>query len=306
MMIAPLPPPVPGEPIDTQGPAGRVTLHASGKGPPLLLVHSINAAASAAEMRPLQEFYAATRRVYCIDLPGYGFSERSLRPYSPRLMTDAIHQAIAHIRSHGNEPIDALALSLSSEYLARAATESSEFFRSVALVSPTGFQAGRDLRAPAGTSRGIPWVFWILTTPGWGRSIFKVLTHPKSIRYFLGRTWGSKHIDENLWRYDILTAKQPGAEHAPLRFLSGFLFSADIHAIYEKLDLPVWMSHGVRGDFTDYENQHLLAKLAHWDITPFDTGALPYFERTEEFCARYSKFMDEPKHSAFQESPPLS
>ena len=49
------------------------------QGPPLLLVHSVNAAASAAEVRPLHEHYRATRTVLSLDLPGYGFSDRSDR-----------------------------------------------------------------------------------------------------------------------------------------------------------------------------------------------------------------------------------
>lgn len=71
--------------------AGPLSAYAAGQGPPLLLIHSINAAASAAEVRPLHEHYRATRTVFSIDLPGYGFSDRSERDYTPRLMTDAVH-----------------------------------------------------------------------------------------------------------------------------------------------------------------------------------------------------------------------
>ena len=58
---------------------------------PLLLLHSINAAASAYEMKPLFEHYSRERPVYALDFPGYGLSDRSARDYTPRLMTDAIH-----------------------------------------------------------------------------------------------------------------------------------------------------------------------------------------------------------------------
>ena len=33
----------------------------------------------------------------------------------------------------------------------------------------------------------------------------------RSVRYFLGRTWGSKAIDEGLFEYSWATAHQPGA-----------------------------------------------------------------------------------------------
>ena len=70
--------------------------------PPLLLIHSINAAASAAEVRPLFEHYQRDRLVLAMDLPGYGFSERGERMYTPRLMTDAIHAVLDLLASeHG-------------------------------------------------------------------------------------------------------------------------------------------------------------------------------------------------------------
>ncbi len=57
---APLPPAVSGERFETTGVAGRVACYVAGSGPPLLLVHSVNTAASAAEVRPLHEHYRAT------------------------------------------------------------------------------------------------------------------------------------------------------------------------------------------------------------------------------------------------------
>ena len=57
---------------------------------PILLVHSINASGSAAEVEPLFEHYRATRPVYALDLSGFGLSSRADRAYTPRLMTDAV------------------------------------------------------------------------------------------------------------------------------------------------------------------------------------------------------------------------
>ncbi len=68
-----------------------VSCYVAGKGPPLLLVHSVNAAVSAAEMRPIFERYTATHTVFALDLPAYVFSERSDRRYTPRVMVVALH-----------------------------------------------------------------------------------------------------------------------------------------------------------------------------------------------------------------------
>jgi hypothetical protein len=56
--------------------------------------------------------------------------------------------------------------------------------------------------------------------PGWGGALFRRETRPALIRYFPDRARGSKAIDEELWRYDQLTTRQPVAEFARLHVLS--------------------------------------------------------------------------------------
>ncbi len=293
-MTPTIPPAVSGERFEFASPAGRLSVYVAGQGPPLLLIHSINASGSAAEMKPLHEHYRATRTVFSIDLPGYGFSDRSDRIYTPRLMTDAVHAVTEQIRMRfGPAPIDALALSLSCEFLARAAAEAPQAYRSVALVSPTGFRGLRSWRDAPGSTRGVSWLYKALRGPDkrWGGAVFRGLTKPGVIRYFLERTWGSKDIDEGLWAYDLLTTKGSGAEYAPLYFLSAYLFSADIHTVYEKLEMPVWVSHGVRGDFTDYRGKVIVESRPNWHFTVLPTGALPYFEVPEDFCNAFDRFL---------------
>ena len=267
----------------------------SGAGAPLLLVHSVNAAGSAYEMRPLYEHYRTRRPVFAIDLPGFGFSGRTDRAYTPRLMTDAVHALLDEIgRRHPRMPVDAVALSLGCEFLARAAVEAPDRFRRLALVSPTGF-SGRSLRTgAAGTHLGRPGLLRIVGRPAWRRGLFGLLTRPAVIRYFLERTWGAKTIDEGLWAYDIATTRPPGAEFAPLQFLCGFLFSADSGTLYQSLRHPVWVVHGVRGDFVDYRALRSFEGRPGWHVGVFDTGALPHFERPADYLARCDAFLDGP------------
>lgn len=274
-----LPPALPGERLRLDGPAGPMTVYVLGRGPALLLVHSINAAASAAEMRPLHERASATHTVFTPDLPGYGLSDRSDRPYSPRLYTDALHQVMQAVQARcGGAPVPAVGLSLGCEFLARAAVERPADHARLALISPTGFMGTRARREPAGATRAVPGLLPLLRGPGWGRLLFRGLTRPAVIRYFLRRTWGAESIDEDLWSYDVQVATAPGAEHAPLHFLSGALFSADIHTVYDAITQPVWVAHGDRGDFTDYRGLAPFATKANWHVTPLHAGALPHFE----------------------------
>lgn len=271
---------------------GQLCFYVKGQGRPLLLVHTINAAASAAEVRPIFESLSQHRTVYAIDLPGYGFSERADRLYTPRLMTDAIHDQVRHIQAiHGNQAIDALAVSLSCEFLARAAAEQPAYFQTISLVSPTGFTGLKVRQAAEGQTYGLNWLLTVLQGPGWGPSIFKLLTKPKVIRYFLKKTWGSADIDEEMYDYAVWTTQQPGAHHAPLSFLSAQLFSADITNIYDRLTQKVWMSHGTRGDFVDYRGKQRYASSENWRFTVYESGALPYFEMPEQFSADMLHFI---------------
>jgi pimeloyl-ACP methyl ester carboxylesterase len=289
-----LPAAVSGERRDLASKAVRLNYYFDGEGAsePLLLIHSINAAGSAYEVRPLYEHYRKSRAVYALELPGFGFSDRSDRAYTPRLMTDAVQAMVAEVqRRHGGRPIDVLALSLSSEFLARAVAENPAAFKSIALVSPTGFNQNAPETGESGSTRGRPILREVFSFPLWSRAFFDLLTSKPSIRYFLEKTWGSKHIDEGLLEYDYLTTHQPDAQHAPYYFVSGFLFSKDIRRIYHSLTLPVWMTHGVRGDFTDFAREVEFGKKPNWRIETFATGALPHFERLDEFVRRYDAFL---------------
>jgi pimeloyl-ACP methyl ester carboxylesterase len=129
--------------------------------------------------------------------------------------------------------------------------------------------------------------------PLWSRPFFDLLNSRASQRYFLAKTFGSNEaIDEGLLEYDYLTAHQPGAQHAPYAFISGTLFSADINRVYDTLEQPVWLAHGVRGDFNDYSGTRRLAARPSWELRVFQTGGIPYFEQPDEFIAAYDAFLE--------------
>jgi pimeloyl-ACP methyl ester carboxylesterase len=255
---------------------------------PLVLVHSVNAAGSAYEVKPLYDHYRRTRPVYALDLPGFGLSDRSRRPYTPRLMTDALLALVAEVRrSHADARVDAIALSLATEFLARAAVEAPAAFRSLALISPTGFNRLPLREGPAGSDLGLPRMHAVMAGPSIGRWLFHNLTRRSVIAYFLRRTWGSRNIDVGLLDYDYRVTRPAGAEHAPLRFLTGFLFSGDSGTLYRSLSQPVWVVHGTRGDFVNYKGLQIFAGNPRWTVEVLPTGALPHFEMLAEFLERY-------------------
>ncbi len=260
--------------------------------PPLLLIHSVNAAASAHEVKPLFDAYKKTRRTYAIDLPGYGHSARTERAYVQRLMVDAINAVISEIRSENpTQAVDTLAVSLSCEFLAKAALENPDLIRSLALVSSTGFRQTTATQGPPEANRGRPGMYRILTLPLLGRLLFRLLITKPSLRFFLRKTWGGKQIDEEMFRNSWRMCRYPGAYRAPFHFLSGYLTSADIRSVFERLKQPVWLCHGVRGDFTDFSRTEGFETRPNWRIDVFQTGSLPYFEVPKDFKKTYDAFL---------------
>ena len=208
-------------------------------------------------------------------------------------MLDALHAALAIIQSeNGGKVADVLAVSLSTEFAARAKYEAPHSIRRLALVSPTGFR-GKKLRyGPAGGTLGLPWLYRLLTLDFWRQGIFNSLTRPSVIRYFLKGAWGTENIDEIFWRYCLLTSRQPGAANAPFYFVSAFLFSTDINHLYESLDGPVWVSMATRGDFTDYRGRHSVEDKTNWQFHAVEGGALPFFENLSSFTKKLDPFWD--------------
>ena len=257
-------------------------------------MHSVNAAASAYEVRPLYLHYRATRPVYALDLPGFGLSERPNLTYTPQLMIEAIHAATVEIQTrHGGTAIDAVGLSLSCEYLARAALERPEVFRSLGLISPTGFDAKLTGDGRAQTDRGSGVALSALSVPLWSQALFNLVVSRPSMRFFLEKTWGGKGIDEGLLAYGHASAHQPGAEYAVWSFLTGFLFPDDVSRIYRLLRLPIWSGRGVRGDFVDYRHEDEVSSRSNWTLHVLPTGAFPHFEALDAVTAPYDAFLSD-------------
>lgn len=246
------------------------------EGRPLVLVHSVNAAASAYEMRPIFENFRGRRPVYALDLPGFGFSERSDRYYSPHLFAAAISDFLERVVK---EPADVIGLSLSGEFAALAAKNRPQAFHSLVLISPTGLGSASTKQMTDDANGGLLNVFLF---PLWSQALFDLLATRASIHYFLKKSFYGT-VDEGLASYAYLSAHQPGARYAPLHFISGELFTPDVRqVVYGHLQGPVLIIYD-RDAYTGFERlPDLLLAHPNWSaarITP--TRGLPQFEQLE-------------------------
>jgi pimeloyl-ACP methyl ester carboxylesterase len=255
-------------------------------GRPLVLLHSINAAPSAFEMKPLFDHYRETRRVYVPELPGFGFSDRSNREYSPELYANAIVAFLTHVVQ---APADVIAFSLSSEFAVRAVLSAPERFLSLSLLSPTGFSA-RKLPS-GGVGRAMHSVF---TLPGLGPGLYALLTKRPSIRYFLKRSYVGEP-PQAMIDYAYATSHQPGAQHAPYYFLAGQLFTRQAsETLYAKLTLPVLVLYDRDANVGFELLPDLLAKRDNWQaVRVVPTLGIPQWERTADCAAALDAFWAE-------------
>jgi pimeloyl-ACP methyl ester carboxylesterase len=205
-----------------------------GRGVPIVLLHSINAAASSFEMKPLFEAFAAStpRPIYALDWFGFGLSDRPPVDYTPALYQRQLRRFLSE---HIHQPADVVAYSLGCEFAAMTANSHPFLFRRLILIAPTGLQNEQPdhplRRLVVGASE----------RTGLFEFAFSRLIHPETLRRFYERqifAEGSEVPDE-LVNYAALTASARGAAHAPAKFIAGALFSgAEARRAYMALNLP--------------------------------------------------------------------
>lgn len=291
----PLPPAIEAERrVFTAPTAGLLSYYADerGGGRPLVLIHSINAGGSAYEMRPLFEAFRGQRPVYALDLPGFAFSDRSDRDYTPELYVRAIVEFLES-EVPGVGETDVVAFSLSSEFAAAAALERPDLFATLALLSPTGFtRRGDENRAQRSSVRGTSErALKVLKVPLWSQGLYDLLVTRPSIHYFYGRNFVGP-VDAGLEAYTYLSTHRPGARWAPLAFLSGKLFRSDIRvSVYEQLRLPVLVIHDRDPNVSFDALPETLSRCPNWRrerVAP--TLGLPQFEQTGQTVAALGRF----------------
>ena len=205
---------------------------AKSTGRPLLLIHSVNAAPSAIELKPLFQHFQSSRPVFTPDLPGFGRSTRRVGDLTP---ADFAREIAAMIEAlPGDEAPDVIALSLGGEFVARAITDFGAEVHTLTLLSPTGFSE----RTPP-SLKAQQRLKGVLNFAGLGRNAFKLLRKERSIRYFYGMNF-SGCIPDELVSYALQTTRVADAHVMPLQFLSMGLFTDDaVEALYKRLEIPV-------------------------------------------------------------------
>ena len=253
---------------------------------PLVLLHSINAAPSAIEMKPLFDHFAGSRVVYAPDLPGFGQSQRGDLPYSPDFYAEVISDFLGQI--DGPAP-DVVALSLTGEFTARALRDNSPEIHSLTLISPTGLGRNQPPSAEAGAR-----INRILNIGWLSRGLWRALVSRRSIQYFLNKAFYGP-VPKALVDYAVATTREPEAARAPFAFLTMQLFTTDaLTLLYQPLRVPTLLLYDQDPNIGFECVPELLESndlISVQKIVP--TCGLPQWERPEETVEALIRFWGE-------------
>ncbi len=210
----------------------------SGEGQPLLVIHGVHPAAGIHDIRPIFAAFVSARPVFALDLPGFGGSEKTDRPYRPSMYQAAI---IEFIQQVVGAPCDIVCLGLSCEFAALAAQEAPDWVRSIVMINPTGFQMAQPgflADSPRQTSLRDA-LYALLAIPLWSLPIFDLIASRPRLNLYYQKKFEYR-VPEELVSIAYASAHQPGAHFAPMVFVSGRLHTYNVRAkVYEHLSQPV-------------------------------------------------------------------
>lgn len=266
-----------------------------GTGRPLVFLHSINAVASAHEMRPLvRQFQRETRRpILALEWLGFGHSDRPDIAYTPDLLEAQLQHFLSRFHHRGGGA-DVIGLSLGATYAAEVARRRPELIRSLVAIEPSGL--GKE---PEEIGRG--WAHLLFTLPGVQRAFFERLTTPEALHRFARENLFSDAfpVPQEYVEYGVETARIEGASRPLDEFLNGRLFPRDARESFLRLRQPLLIVHGTVRErrMESYTELPEISGRPNVETVTLPTGALPHWERPGEVVDAITAFLahaDEP------------
>jgi len=260
-----------------------------GTGRPVVFLHSINAVASAHEMRPLvREFQRETSRpLYSLEWVGFGHSDRPDVGYTPQLLEAQLQHFLARVvRYEGG--VDVIALSLGATYAAEIARRRPDLIRSLVAIEPSGL--GDE---PGAIGRA--WSRLLFTLPGVQRAFYERLTTPEALHRFARHNLFTDEfgVPEEYVDYGVETARIEGAARPLDEFLSGRLFPRDARESFLRLRQPLLILFGTVADrrMERYTELPEISERPNVETVTLPTGALPHWERPGDVMERVMQFL---------------
>ena len=272
--------------------AGAINFFVNGTGDqtPLLLIHGLHMYAGLYDVLPIFEAFRTSRPIYAIDLPGFGRSEKTDRPYRASMYEEAI---LDFIKNQIGRPCHVLTLGNSSAYAAMASVSSPEWITSLIMINPSGFEMPHpvSMRTMDYRERARDLLLSYLKVPLWSLPIYDLFASRARIaRYY------NKHFayspPGDLIDLAYTSSHQAGAHFAPMVLLSGKLAVPHLREkYYEKLKIPVYVIYDNAADNSFDMLPQIVHEKTNWKAyRSRNTKGMPHFERPGELFRQFDLF----------------
>jgi pimeloyl-ACP methyl ester carboxylesterase len=259
-----------------------------GTGRPIVLLHSINAVASAHEMRPLVQLFQreTNRPIYVLEWLGFGHSDRPETRYNPELLEGQLEHFLGKV-VRPRDGADLIGLSLGATYAAELGRRRPDLIRSLVALEPTGLGEEPE-------EIGQVWSRLLFTLPGVQRAFYDRLTTPDALYTFSRENLFSPDfgVPDEFVEYGAATSRMEGASRPLDDFLSGRLFPEHGGDAFLHLPQPLLIIHGTVMDrrMESYSELPELQDRPNTEVVALPTGALPHWERPGVVMERISEF----------------
>ncbi|MDY0125972.1 MAG: alpha/beta hydrolase [Anaerolineaceae bacterium] len=272
--------------------AGAINFYVNNDGDqtPLLLIHGLHLYAGLYDALSVFEAFRTARPVYAIDLPGFGGSEKTDRPYRPSMYQEAISD---FIKNQIGKPCHVLTLGNASAFASMAEIDEPEWIRSMIMINPTGFEMPHPptLKRQGYLETARDLLLSYLKVPLWSLPIYDFLASRARITTFYHKRFAYS-APSDLIDLAYTSAHQAGAHFAPIVLLSGKLNVPEVREkYYEKLSVPVFVVYDNEpGTCFDMLPQ-LVREKSNWRaFRSRNTRGMPHFERTGELFREFEMF----------------
>ena len=277
-----------------------VNLHyfCGGSGPPLVLVHGLGSSASVEFYYNLEPL-AAHHRVFAIDLPGFGRSDKPVLAYTIDLFVRAVSDLMA---SEGIERAAVMGVSMGGRVALGLALDSPEKVERLVLVDALGIGAPRRVLAYSVLlTRGLG----ELTLRGTARALRQM--NPAIIRRFWGWYLKRPNRVDTIWSDEriashgslLATPEYRAAYLSALRSIAGMRQLRDGVVVDDRLPelrmptLLIWGAHD--HIFPASHARAATDRIPNGRLQVFDdSGHTPQMEEPERFNRLVLDFLQEP------------
>lgn len=156
---------------------GDIYYTISGKGEPILLVHDLNVFSSENDWMQVVGKLAKSYKVYTIDLPGCGKSDKPAVTYTNYMYVQMITEFIKVIMK---EQTTVVASGLSSSFIIMANQLEEDLFKKIILINPPALSVLKE--QPDEYSKVL---IWLSAIPIIGRTLYYIATNRTNTEYYL-------------------------------------------------------------------------------------------------------------------------